>query len=141
MQNKILLMLVIITLAAVNVNAAACGDRHPEEETGIEKVWNDAKCSIKKGAEKVGDFAEDAYHKTKEAAKSGITTITTGAKKGYNYVKDAVSEDTKHESSEEKEDDAKVVPLAGGGSIPDMDLDVRGPTAKDETQKTVKGMF
>lgn len=116
-----------------------------ESAEGLDKFLQKAKCKLSSAADKVSEFAKEAYNATRDATTIGIQKTVEGSKDLYGktktklkeaseYVQDAFNDN--HKSSEETED-AKVVPLAGDGKIAEIpELDVRGQA--EDMQKATK---
>lgn len=147
MQNKFLLLVVIaVTLTSTFAAPSSSCDIDADAE-GFDRFWQKTKCKVSSAADKVADFARDAYNATRDATDIGIQKTVEGTKDLYGktktklkaagtYVKDAFSDSDNHKSSEETED-ARVVPLAGDGKVPAIpDIDIR--THGDDVQKTTK---
>lgn len=148
MQNNKLLILVLIGVTLATTYAAPSTSCDIDENAeGFDKFWQKTKCKVSSAADKVTEFAKDAYNATKEATDIGIKKTVEGSSSLYGdakvkfnkakeYVKDAFSDSDNHKSSEETED-AKVVPLAGDGKVMEIpDIDIRGHT--DDVQKATK---
>lgn len=148
MQNKILFLVLIAAVTLTTTYAAPSSTCDVDETAeGFDKFWQKTKCKVSSAADKVAEFAKDAYNATREATDIGIQKTVSGTKDLYGktktklkeasvYVKDAFSDSENHKSSEETED-ARVVPLAGDGKIAEIpDIDIR--THGDDVQKATK---
>lgn len=147
MQNKLLFLVLIGLTLATTYAAPSSSCDIDENAEGFDKFWQKTKCKVSGAADKVAEFAKDAYNATREATDVGIKKTVDGTKDLYgktktklkeagDYVKDAFSDSDNHKSSEETED-AKVVPLAGDGKVMEIpDIDIRGHM--EDVQKATK---